>query len=245
MICPKCRHEKWADDICPNCGLDQKNALLEMAESARGSDRFAEASKFFDQYLQIVPNDLEAHRGNAICLYLDSLKNPNENSFRKADDAIIQVLERDWDWEKGHLSRLDLHFQFSKIESLKKEYEEISVRNAEKRATCNKILEVARLTSKFHEAPPAVRTDILDWRQELVIFFKNFWSMIFGIPFLLWMIWELAEMSRSIDENKKIYYSFVLFFLGLSVLMLFFFNVGKFGKKSNKNEKIDEHSKKS
>lgn len=245
MICPKCRHEKWAEDICPNCGLDQKKALLVMAEFTRESNRFTEASKLYDQFLQLVPEDLEAQKGKATCLYLEGLKDLDENKFQKADEAIIRILEKDWAWEKGHLSRVDLYFHFFKIEKLKKDYEGIATHDENKRIVCQKILEIIRLTSKFHETPPVVRTNISGRYQDFESFFKKYWIMIFGTSFLLWMIWVLAEMSRLAAENKKMIIVFVSFISGLGLLMLFFINIAILRKKSKqKTEKIDDIPKK-
>jgi len=215
-----------------------------MAELARGSDRFSEASRFYEQYLQLEPTDPEARKGNAICLYLGSLKDPGEDSFKKADEAIVRILETDWDWEKGHLSRLDMYFHFSKIETLKKEYEEIAAKDQEKKAVCERVLGIARLTSRFHEDPPVIQTNILDRYQEFEGFFKKYWLMMLGIPLLLWIIWGLAQVSRSADENKKMILVFVSFILGLALLMLFFFNMAKLSKKSKqKTEKNDDNPK--
>lgn len=242
MICPKCRHEKLAEDICPNCGLDQKKALFEMGEFTRGLSRFAEAVKWYDRFLQLVPEDLEAQKGKATCIYLECLKGQDEDAFKKSDEAILQALEKDWDWEKGHLSRVDLYFHFSKIETLKKEYEGIGIRDDRKGKVCSKILGIIQLTDKFHAAPPVVETDISSRYQEFERFLKKYWLMMFGTPLLLWMILELAEMSRSVSENKKAIIGFMSFILGLALLMLFFINIALFRKKSKfKTEKTDDN----
>jgi len=244
LICPKCRHEKWTEDVCPNCGLDQKKALLEMAEFTRRLSRFAEASKLYDQFLQLVPGDLEAQKGKATCLYLEGLKDLDENKFQKADEAIIRALEKDWAWEKGHFSRVDLYFHFSKIETLKKEYEGIATRDENKKNICERILRIIQLTKKFHETPLVVQTEISGRYQEFGSFLKKYWIMIIGIPFLLGMIWGLAEMSRSVDENKKTMIVFMSFTLGLGLLMLFVANIVTLRKKSKqKTEKIDDNAK--
>jgi len=216
-----------------------------MATISKQAGHYLEASAYLDQYFQLEPGDEESKKEKAIVRYLTALKERTEDHFKDADEGLAHLLEGDWGWEKGHMCRLDLYFQYGKIAELKQIYERTALEVEGKRIMGEKILRAIHLTNEFQNTIPQVQTSLSDvetgWRSIL----KKYWPIMFGIPVLMWTLYETAVLSHSAGESKRILFTFVMFILGLAVLMLFLFNMGRIGKKPNANkDRINEDPKK-
>ena len=236
MICSHCKNEKWDIDVCPNCGLSEREALWAEAEKSRKSQKWLFAVKAYQKYLLFQPRHLEALQKVANCLSMIASLNFQDSLFHQASQAIFEALNEDWDWERGHELLIDLYTRYEKLEDLSKQYEQIASREVAKAKICENMVRTIRLTQKFKNALPVVNTS-LDQTNSLKEFIKDFW-FLFLLPLLLGAIYIGSTLLNSRNEKQTYFLIFLITGLGLSVLVTFMVSVALRRKKrtSGKSE---------
>jgi hypothetical protein len=216
LICPKCRNEKLTQDVCPQCGLTEREALLQAAQSSRQEGKISSAISFYDKYLRLEPASAEILRQKAICLYLEAVKSKEQNWFDQANRTLVFELEKDWNWESGHQYRIDLFFSFGRLEELEAEYRQVQTADELKQAVCSNVLKIIQLTKKFKDenflfadsAPKA------KWS-----WLRKAWPLLL-LPIVLWGMFLLSDSTPSKDPEYFSWIPFVWVLMGISVILL-------------------------
>lgn len=180
MICPNCKNEKWSEEVCPQCGLDQKSALLAQGDLYQQKGRPLEATKFYEQYLLLDPDQWDVLRKRAIVLYGAALKSMDKTLFEKADQALALALEKEWDWEQGHQFRVNLFYAYGNLKEMEAIYTQISGENPGRREIAEKNLKIIRLTEQFANPAPeqadvAPKKETSKWLVPLLLLATPIW----------------------------------------------------------------------
>ncbi len=241
MICPNCKNEKWSEEPCPQCGLDQKAALLTQGDLYQQQGRDLEAAKFYEDYLRLDPDQWDALRKRAIAFYSAALASGNKPLFDKADQALALALDKEWDWEQGHQFRVNLFYASGNLKELEQVYSRISQQNPPRKEMAEKTLKVIQLTEKFAKPGPdgsaSASTRLLK---------KIPWPFLFlpSVPFWLWLIQKLLFPPdvEDVNSNPKALFigDAVLFFCGLSLV---FIAILFFRQKSPDAKPLKDHKK--
>jgi tetratricopeptide (TPR) repeat protein len=223
MLCPNCKNEKWNEDTCPQCGLDQKTALLNQGDLYQKEGRNLEAVKFYEQTLLLNPEDWDVLRKRAIGLYSAALSAGNKALFDKAEEALTQALEKEWNWEQGHQFRINLFYDFGNLKEMQQAYTRTSQQNPGRKEMAEKILKIIHLTEKFAQAQsepsaPSAAQELSKWLLP---------GALLSIPFWLWILWRFlypADPKNAPSGSVAIFTSIaaVLLCVGLIFLALIF-----------------------
>jgi tetratricopeptide (TPR) repeat protein len=183
MLCPNCKNEKWSDEVCPQCGLDQKAALLTQGDLYQQEGRSLEAAKFYGQYLLLDPDQWDVLRKRAIGLYGAALSSMDKTLFEKADQALALALEKEWDWEQGHQFRVNLFYAFGNLKEIEAIYTQISRGNPARREIAEKNLRIIQLTEQFakpasEESGAAPKKPTPKWLVPLLLLATPIWLWI-------------------------------------------------------------------
>lgn len=218
MICPKCRNEKLDLDVCSQCGLTEREALLQAAQVSRRDGKLSPAINFYDKYLRLEPGDAEALRQKATCLYLHAVQRMEPTWFDQANQALKLILEKDWAWEAGHQHRIDLFSSFGRLEELEEEYRQVQTDDEPKQTACLNALKVIQLTKKFKEETFLSTESALDAN---ALWLKKTWPLLL-LPFVLWVMFEFSDFIRAKETDDYSWLFFVWILLGLLVILLFY-----------------------
>jgi tetratricopeptide (TPR) repeat protein len=243
MLCPNCKNEKWNEEVCPQCGLDQTTALLKQGDLYQQQGRALDAAKFYEEYLRLDPDQWDVLRKHAIVLYRAALSAGTKPLFERADQALALALNKEWDWEQGHQFRVNLFYAFGDLKEIEQVYARIGRENPPRKEIADKTLQVIQLTEKFAQpdsdspsAKPAPPRPINPW----------VFILLPLIPFCLWLIQGLLFPSDAQDlksnPNTLFIGDFVLLVcgLGLVVLSIVFFRQKSQGPKVAKDHKKSE-----
>lgn len=229
QVCPSCKKEKWNQDICPHCGLGEKEALLRMADLYWREEENGPAIDLYDKYLVLEPDDIDVAFKRAGCLCAEAFSRRSRSLFQKADQEILRILENHWDWQTGHRYRIDLYSRFGDLRILIKEYDKVHRRHASREPSCDKIIRNITLVTHFKEDPPLVHRS-LDDLGEAVLLWRSFWPLILGL-LGFWIVSRgfssLMELHRP-DMAKKIFLLQSL--LSMAMLGLFLWGVANYRK---------------
>jgi tetratricopeptide (TPR) repeat protein len=195
MICPYCKNEKLQAEICPSCGLGEKEALLKTADHCWNQGKQELALDYYGRYLTLEPGDFEAACKLASCLFSMALNRRDPLLFEKADRQIAQILENHWDWQSGHDQRLNLSICFGKLDSLRKDYAEIREKDPARAAVCDRMIRMIQLSERFRDERPEVPKS-LEEADKNTMRLESFW--IFGVGILVasaltWILIPLAQ----------------------------------------------------
>lgn len=237
MICPNCKNEKWDADTCPQCGLDGKTALLSLADTLRKAGKWRQAAETYDKYLALAPGVKDVKRRKASCL-CQAAATSDPALFDMAGVFLGQLLEEDWDWEEGHLLRMDLFYHFGKLDVLLNEYQQTGFRNENRKAYCDQMIRVIRLTDQFRKNPPVVHTS-LEGEGGRLSWLKKYWPLVIGLPLVVLAVVKVSTTPHSKDEGNFLFLFLAYVILGLIVLVLFFatMQLSKGGKKTLSGDK--------
>jgi tetratricopeptide (TPR) repeat protein len=219
MICPNCKNEKWSEEVCPQCGLDQKTALLTQGDLYQKQGRALEAVRFYEDYLRLDPGQWDVLRKRAISLYGAALSAGTKPLFEKADQALALALDKEWDWEQGHQFRVNLFYASGDLKELEQIYSRIGLDRPDRREIAEKTLKVIQLTEKF--AKPAS-----DGSGPAPLLKKIPWLFILlpSVPFWLWLIQKFLFPPdvENVNSNPKALFigDAILFFCGLSLVFI-------------------------
>ena len=216
MICSQCKNEKWDRDICPVCGLSEKDSLLLKADNLKAEGKNLSASEVYQKYLQLNPGDLNALKKRATVLCLDTISTFEGHKFDHANDALLQTLEKDWFWERGHELRIDLYSRFGELEKLAEEYKKFGMKDETRKPSCDRWIVTIQLTKKYSENLPTIDTT-LPQEDDFLVNLKSYW-MVLLLPFLLWGIFKVPFFSKAEGENG--FYKTIFFMIVLGVLIL-------------------------
>jgi tetratricopeptide (TPR) repeat protein len=187
MICPNCKNEKWSEELCPQCGLDQKAALLAQGDLYQQQGRALEAEKFYEQYLRLDPDQWDVLRKRAIVLYGAALASGKKPLFDRADQALALALDKEWDWEQGHQFRINLFYAFGDLKEMEQVYSRISQEIPPRKELSDKILQVIQLTEKFANPDPpseGAAPEPEPARKPI----RWLYLLLFTVPLWLWLI---------------------------------------------------------
>ena len=168
MICPHCRHDKFADH-CSSCGLSELEALLEGAEIQGKNGNITQQMEFLNKYIRLSPDNLEVAQKKALLQFVLFNREPDDSKWESVDTELLAVLQRDWFWMRGHECRLQLH-QFSgtmdKLEAFYRGHLEMSepaIKEIDEKA-----LQIIRLTREFANLSPKVDNSLTgsEWSSE-------------------------------------------------------------------------------
>lgn len=238
MICPKCKNEKLGEDVCPKCGLSQKEALGSLATSLQMEGKIAGAIEIYDQYLRLEPDAIEVLRKKAVCLCLEAMATKNNLLFQTANETLLRGLGDDWNWEKGHQCRVDLFSRFGKLPDLLGEYESVAKQDNAKKNNCEKVVGIIRLVEKFKsETEPVVTAVGRD--NEFIIIWKCFWPSLFG-ALVVWAVMNISSWFVSVDSGNNIGFISLKAILGFSLLSLIFLNILSYRKEKKSGNRRDK-----
>ncbi|MGH7738713.1 MAG: tetratricopeptide repeat protein, partial [bacterium] len=142
MLCPNCKNEKWNDETCPHCGMDHPAAILAQADHYHRDGLNIQAARQYEEYLRLDPDRWEVSRKRAIAWYGETVSTKNKSLFDKADQALAQTLDQDWDWEQGHQFRVNLYYAFGRLEEMTQEYSKTLAEVPERAIMAAKVLKV-------------------------------------------------------------------------------------------------------
>jgi hypothetical protein len=221
LICPKCRNEKLAQDVCPQCGLPEREALLQAAQSFRQAGKISSAIGYLDRCLHLGPGDTEALRQKAVCLYLEAIKSRELKWFDQANQTLVLELEKDWNWEPGHQYRIDLFSSFGRLKELEEEYLQTQTSDPVKKTICADMLKIIRLTRKFKEETllTAESEPNNKWS-----WLKTMWPLGL-LPFAILAMFMLSAAARSKETGYLEWIPYLWMLLGISVIFLFLFTM--------------------
>jgi tetratricopeptide (TPR) repeat protein len=233
LICPCCKNEKLEADICPNCSLGQKEALLKAADECWGQEKPDQAIEYYGKYLALQPDDFDIACKRADCLCLLTLRRRDQALFKQADHDLLQILENHWDWETGHRHRMDLYGLFDKLELLVQEYDKIHRRNPSRAESCDKIIHNIKLVSRFKNAPPLVPATPADTSEAFVLW-QSFWPLLLGIAGGWAIVSGLHYLLAIKEKNTEVKSLFILVIVVFCVLTLSIWCFARY-KKMKKN----------
>jgi hypothetical protein len=232
LICPKCRNEKLDQDVCPQCGLAEREALLQAAQLSRQKGNISSAIDFFDRYLHLEPDNIEVKRQKIACLYLETVKSMEPSRFDQVNRMLALGLERDWNWETGHQYRINLFSSFGRLNELEEEYLRIRASDETKQAVCVKVLNIIQLTKKFKEETPLSADSAPNAR---LSWLRKAWPLLL-LPIVLWGMFKLSDTSASKDPEYFSWMPFVWIILGILVILLLLVAMKLNRYNSKKNE---------
>jgi tetratricopeptide (TPR) repeat protein len=214
LICRNCRNEKLDSDICPECGLSDKDALLASAEALNQKGKTTAALEAYETYLRSQPNDFEIEKKQALLQCRNAIEKAAGQAFEAADQSISSALEKEWEWNQGHQKKLDLYFSYGKLKELEAFYSEIHKNSPDRSGQCDLMIKSIRAIEKFRENLPAVSSEVGGSRI-LHLMIKGFWPLLLGTPFLMWSAYTLARMNFAADP-----YNFKMAFFGYLIIAL-------------------------
>ena len=233
MICPFCKNEKLKKGVCPSCGLDEEQALLEAARERQREGKWAQAREYYGRYLQRRPRDLEAGRQSAFCSWKEAVHMGTFESREKAERDLAQTLAEDWDWEAGHEYRIQLSGLRGDLAGLKDEYHRIVQTDGNRRPIAERILRVLELTEKFQRELPAAATSLpeeTDWRT----LFKVFAPLLTGL--LLSVVVSSAFFGEERSSGAAYKFLSVILLLDFILFVLSFYLYRKVRLRGGKRE---------
>ncbi|HVM33242.1 MAG TPA: tetratricopeptide repeat protein [bacterium] len=197
MLCPHCKNEKWTEDVCPRCGLDQKAALLTQGDLYQKDGRNPEAARCYEQYLKLDPDCWDVERKKAICLYADALAQKG-GSFAQADQALGQALDKQWDWEQGHQFRVNLAFAYGRLGEVQDQYEKIAAENPDRKEQAEKTMKIILLTERFAEPDPdPASPPEKSWRPSNLLTL----TLLLALPLWLWILLRTLQPTTPGGET--------------------------------------------
>jgi tetratricopeptide (TPR) repeat protein len=214
LICRNCRNEKLDSDICPECGLSEKDALLASAEALSLQGKTTAALEAYAAYLHFQPDAFEIEKKQALLKCRSAMEKATDQAFEAADHGISAVLEREWDWQEGHQRKLDLYFSYGKLKELETFYSEVDKNSPDRSGQCALMIKSIRTIEKFRENLPVVSSEVGGSRI-FYLMIKGFWPLLLGTPFLMWSAYTLARMNFAADP-----YNFKMAFLGYLIIAL-------------------------
>jgi hypothetical protein len=241
LICPLCKNEKWNNDICPNCGLGEKEALLARANELKKREMYLEAGDLFQKFLQLEPGQKSALRMLAVCLSIETISRRDVVLYERARAALTQALDSDWLWDQGHQFQIDLSICFQKQADLINDYEKMSLNNEARKSVSERMIKVIRLTEKFKDNPPVVSTNLTSDFGGMS-FFKKYWIVLLGLPILLFAIYEVPNIFYGNKEKISFLAPFIFLTLGAGILVLILMglNIYRKNKESVMGKNIDQ-----
>jgi hypothetical protein len=237
LICPNCKNEKLDKDICPQCKLSETEALSATAENYRLKGNTKLAIEFYNRYLRLEPTSADILRKKANALHMEAIASKEEILFNQANDALLFVLNKDWDWEKGHHYRVNLFFHFGKLENLKREYETIFLEDEIRREICKVVLKIITLTEKFNQEKLDTSSTDSNSEKDVKILRRTFLPLIIGLPILLSAVYATTSELGAKDSNNVLMMTGVFMLLGVSILILILFCMRTY--RTLKKEKAD------
>jgi hypothetical protein len=238
LICLLCKNEKWDADICSNCGLDKKEALLAKAKELKLSEKYLEAGDLFQKFLQLEPGEKNALSMLATCLSIEAISRRDVMLFERTRRALTQALDNDWAWDQGHQFQIDLFICFGKQADLIKDYEQMVLRDDTRRSISKKMIKIIQLTERFKKNPPVVSTSSTS-NLELLKSFKKYWTLLFGLPILLGVIYEVPNFSYGNGEKKSFLALFIFMIFGTGILVLILVGMNIYRKNNKTDKSID------
>ena len=235
MICVQCKNEKWSQDICPNCGWGDREASLAKADQFRQSGRYLSAIDFYNKVLSADPENMDVQMLKANCLYLEAVSTHKKSFFDQARGSLEQILQKKWDWEKGHQLRVDLFLSFGSLDELAKEYEPVANVEGPKKRIAQDIVRIIQLSKKFKENPPDVIVEV-NLTNEWVKLLKSFWFLPLGIPPLLWLAYKFSSDPHSKEESGTPGLFLVLMIITLMIIAVIYIGM-KLYRGNQKKEK--------
>lgn len=236
MICPKCKNEKWDENICPQCGLSEKEALLFAGELFDKAGKVHQATECYEKYLLLEPNNFEVECKMAAGVCSEAISRREPPLFEKADSVTKNILERHWGWEKGHQIRSGLFFCFNQLDMLNNEYELVCQKDESKRKYCEKMITNIKLMKKFMETHPTAYGQYpFEDENEYALWFKSFWPLALGAPVILGGIYAFSKLQNAKDPNSFLYSLITFVVAGSGIIALFLLSMN-FYKKNGKRE---------
>jgi tetratricopeptide (TPR) repeat protein len=233
LICPNCKSERWEGELCPQCGLSEKQAFLKLAASYRNSGKPGPATECYEKILRLDPEDKEVRREKALCLVQEAMSRRDAGLFLKSDEALKGILLGDWGWEKGHEQRVSLSACFGELEKLQKEYAKEIGSDPSKKETGEKILETITLARKFSENPPVAETT-LGPEESVGLWLRSFWPVILGFFSLPLFVGALPSLREVKALNQYLTIFFAWAFLVFSMVFLFILSLNFYKKNKTK-----------
>ena len=233
MICVQCKNEKWDQDICSQCGLGEKEALLKRANGYRNDRNYSQAVDYYNKVLSRDPDDTDVLKQKANCIYSEAVSLREKLLFEKAEELLSSILKNDWSWEKGHQLRIDLFYCFGQLDKLSKEYLEISDREGPRQKIAREALKVIQLTTRFNENPPNVLTE-LSSNTEWLLLLKSFWLLFLGIPGLLWLVYKLTVAPHAREESNAPGLFFVLMIIITTIILIIYTSMKMYKRNQTK-----------
>jgi tetratricopeptide (TPR) repeat protein len=186
MLCPNCKNEKWNEEVCPRCGMDPQTALLSKADLYQQEGRHLDAARYYEDYLKLEPGQWDVVRKKAVALYGAALKAQDKNSFTKADQALAEALEQEWDWEQGHQFRVNLSYEYGRLEDIKDQYERAAAQTPARKGQAEKAMKIILLTERF--AAPSDEEKAASPKKSWI---SSDWitlAMVLAVPLWLWFL---------------------------------------------------------
>jgi hypothetical protein len=215
--------------------MSEKAALLKRAEILRQEGRCDAALVWYEKYFHREPGDRETRKQWIDCLYLEAIAKSDDAHFKQANQALMEYLEKDWDWQRGHQLRIDLFYHSGKLDILKKDYEQLQQQDKSREGKCKDIIRIIELMEKFKQSPIVVQTELPN-EENFRTWFGSFWPLLTGVPILLWVAYEICTFPFSTDQDNFIVVFMVMMILCLAVLGLFFFSMKLRQKNTDENK---------
>ena len=183
MLCPNCKNDKWNEEVCPRCGMDQKTALLAQGDFYQQEGRHLDAARYYEDYLKLDPGQWDAVRKRAVALYVAALGAKAKNNFTRADEALAKALGQEWDWEQGHQFRVNLSYEYGQLENIKDQYE-LAAQNPARKDQTDKTMKIILLTERFAAPEGEAETAKKSWLSSDWITL----TMVLAVPVWLWFL---------------------------------------------------------
>jgi tetratricopeptide (TPR) repeat protein len=186
MLCPNCKNEKWNEEVCPHCGMDPKAALLSKGDLYQQEGRHLDAARYYEDYLKLDPGQWDAVRKKAIALYGAALGAKDKNIFTKADQALVQALDQEWDWEQGHQFRVNLSYEYGQLEDIKDQYERAAAQVPGRKDQAEKAMKIILLTERFASPDSEEKSE-----SPKKSWLSSDWitlGMVLAVPLWLWFL---------------------------------------------------------
>jgi len=193
LICPYCKNEKWDEALCPQCGLDQSQAILKTALDFQAKEKWLQAIEFYDRFLTDSVDNLEAQKKKAYCFFRYSQIQPSNENLQTSDTLIKNILDIDWGWENGHQYRLQIYDLLDRLEQLEKEYD-LNGENELLGEVSRKMTQTIKLFRKFKNALPASGS-LLPHEDETHFLIFTALPVLLGIFFIWYIITYLRPKS--------------------------------------------------
>src|SRR5258708_15480802 len=165
------------------------------------------------------PRQKKASRMLATCLSVEAISQHDIKLFERADRALTQALDDDWNWEQGHQLQIDLFICFERQGNLIQDYRQKGLTDEARKSISERMIKIIQLTEKFRENPPVVTANLAP-DLDLVTVSKKYWFLIIGLPTLLGAVYEIPNLYYSAGEKGSFLTPFVFLVLGIGVLIL-------------------------